>query len=213
METIRQRAACPTCARTVAPFEVNKSRCPHCRNTKPGVLATVHVGEYTGELADLIRSYKYHGDLSLEPLLTSWLMAAISAAPWRNRIEAIVSVPTCRRHRMGRPFHVAEALASAVSKAIRLPHTRILRRIRAGPHQVGLSLQERAKNVRGAFSLRGDVTLRGPRILLIYDVKTTGATVGECAKVLRRAGAAEVYVAVLVTTSFAPPMGAGLSAI
>ncbi len=213
VEVIRQRPSCPTCARTVAPFEVRDGRCRHCRRRRLQVLAAVRVGEYTGELAELIGSYKYHGDVSLEPLLSSWLVEAILAAPWHDRIEAVVSVPTCRRHRMDRPFHAAEAIASAAANATRLPHARILRRVGTGPHQVGLDAEARAENVKGAFSLRRDVTLRGPRLLLIDDVKTTGATVRECAKVLHRAGAAEVYVAVLVTVRFNPEKGTRLRSI
>jgi predicted amidophosphoribosyltransferase len=62
-----------------------------------------------------------------------------------------------------------------------------------------LSYAERIRNVRGAFVVRRDVQLYQARLLLVDDVKTTGATINECAKVLRRAGAAEVYAAVLVT--------------
>jgi predicted amidophosphoribosyltransferase len=75
----------------------------------------------------------------------------------------------------------------------------VLRRVRGGPHQIGLSHSQRVENVRGAFAMARGVTLRGARLLLVDDVMTTGATLNECAKVLRRGGAAEVYAAVVLT--------------
>ena len=126
------------------------------------------------------------------------LAEAVETAPWRGCIEAVVSVPTHWKRRFHRPFHAADALASYVAGRIVLPHVSVLRRVRAGPHQIGLSPTERTANVRGAFALRKGLTIRGARVLLIDDVRTTGATLEECAKVLRRGGAAEVYAAVVL---------------
>lgn len=123
---------------------------------------------------------------------------AVETAPWRERVEAVVSVPTHWKRRFNRPFHAADALASFVARRVNLPHLAVLRRVRAGPHQIGLSPTDRAANVRGAFAVRKGVTLHDARLLLIDDVRTTGATVEECAKVLRREGAAEVYAAVVL---------------
>ncbi|MGB2985954.1 MAG: phosphoribosyltransferase family protein [Phycisphaerae bacterium] len=151
-------------------------------------------------LGQVIRTYKYHGCEELEPVLGGWLAEVVGEAPWLDRIEAIVSVPTHWKHRLGRPLYAADMLASIVARKTGLPHVPILRRVRGGPHQIGLSYTARVENVRGAFAIRRGVALRDARLLLIDDVKTTGATLNECAKALRHAGAAEVYAAVVVTT-------------
>lgn len=156
-------------------------------------------------LGFIIRSYKYLGRDEWEPILADWLVKAITTAPWFDRVEAIVAVPTHWKHRLGRPFYAAEVLAAAVAKRTLLPMALVLRRVRAGPHQIGLSYMERLNNVRGAFSLRRGAALKDARILLIDDVRTTGATTEECAKVLRRSGAAEVYSAVVVTAGWPGP--------
>lgn len=127
------------------------------------------------------------------------LAEAVEGSPWFRRVEAIVSVPTHWRHRLGRPLYAADALAERLARATGLPRVRVLRRVRAGPHQIGLSFTDRQANIRGAFALRRGVTMEGARVLLIDDVKTTGATLNECAKVLRAGGAAEVFAAVVVT--------------
>ena len=193
------------CAANVAPFEVRDGRCGTCRGRRPSIGGTVRVGPYVDLLGQLIRSYKYGGRDQFGALLGGWLAQRIVNAPWLERVEAIVSVPTHWRHRLGRPLHAAGALASVVAREQSLPHVPILRRVRAGPHQVGLSYEQRAKNVRGAFALRRGVSLRDARLLLIDDVKTTGATLNECAKILRRGGAAEVYAAVVVAVGEGRP--------
>jgi len=156
------------------------------------------VGIYRDLLGQLLRAYKYHGREELALLLGGWLTEAIETAPWRDRIEAVVSVPTHWKRRFNRPFHAADALAASVARKASLPHVSILRRVRAGPRQIGLSETERAANVRGAFAIRKGVVLRDARVLLIDDVRTTGATLEECAKILHRAGATEVYAAVVL---------------
>ena len=189
---------CPTCAAPVAPYEISLGRCGQCRGRSLRIEGTVRVGIYGDLLGQLLRAYKYHGREELALLLGGWLAEAIEAAPWRERIEAVVSVPTHWKRRFHRPFHAADALASHVAQEASLPHVPILRRVRAGPRQIGLSDTERAANVRGAFAIRKGVVLRDARVLLIDDVRTTGATLEECAKVLRRSGAAEVYAAVVL---------------
>ena len=167
---------------------------------------TVRVGPYDQELGHLIRAYKFNGRGELQPLLSAWLSGAVAGAPWFDRIEAVVSVPTHWRHRFGRPLYAADALAGLVARNTGLPHIPVLRRVRGGPHQLGLSYSARQENVRGAFAMAPGTELHDARLLLIDDVKTTGATLHECAKVLRRNGAAAVFAAVIVTADWHEPM-------
>ena len=199
------RPACPSCGRTVGAYGVSEGRCRGCVSERQHFAGLVRVGEYKDRLGALIRAYKYHGRAQLEPLLSGRLAEAVRFAPWFGRAEAIVSVPTHWRHRWGRPLYAADALADVVAGKTGLTRLRLLRRVRAGPHQIGLSFSDRAANVRGAFALRRGVTMNGARLLLIDDVKTTGATLNECAKVLRAGGAAEVFAAVVVTVGTDDP--------
>jgi ComF family protein len=122
---------------------------------------------------------------------------SISASTWYDRIDVVASVPTHWTRRLRRSFHAADALAILIAKRLKLPYAALLKRIRGGPHQIGLKYEERRANVRDAFAMCRGAELRAARVLLVDDVKTTGATVNECAGVLKKAGAAEVYVAVV----------------
>lgn len=213
MTEARAAASCPTCAATVAAHEVKLDRCSHCRGHALKVNGAVRVSDYRSPVGGLLRAYKYRQREELSPLLSRWLGEVIETAPWGEHVEGIVSVPTHWRRRITRSFHAADALAALVSKRLDLPHLPLLRRLRAGPRQVGLSVTRRAENVRGAFALRPGVALKDARLLLIDDVRTTGATLEECARVLRREGASEVYSAVICRVTFDTPDTPTLSSI
>ena len=76
-----------------------------------------------------------------------------------------------------------------------------LRRIRSTQPQTQLTSEERRKNVRRAFGIVEHATLKGRAVLLIDDVATTGSTLNECARALKKAGVKEVYGLVLARTA------------
>lgn len=201
----RNDPACPTCAASVAPYEVYDGRCRVCRHRRLRIKGTVRAGAYRGRLGHALRQYKYREKEGLGPVLGGWLADAVAAAAWRWRVEALVAVPTHWRHRIGRPLYAAETIARQVARRTGLRTLSLLRRVRAGPHQIGLDYAERKRNVRGAFAIRRGVRLNGARVLLVDDVKTTGATIEECARILKTGGAAEVYAAVAVTAQWSGP--------
>jgi ComF family protein len=113
--------------------------------------------------------------------------------------DALVPVPIHWTRRWDRGFNQSELLAREVSRSTRLPVQDVLRRTRATHPQVGLAGAQRRRNLRGAFAVDPRASLQGAWIVLVDDVRTTGATLGECAAALRGAGAAEVFA---LTVSF-----------
>ena len=102
-----------------------------------------------------------------------------------------------------RRFNQSAALARVISRESAVPlETLALERVKATAPQVGLTRPQRAANLAGAFRVDKAKAGRivGGKIVLVDDVLTTGATVGECARVLRRAGAASVDVLTLART-------------
>jgi ComF family protein len=111
--------------------------------------------------------------------------------------DGIVPVPLHWRRLWARRFNQSAALAQAIAAASGVPVLHdALRRVKATAQQVGLSRAQRAENIQGAFrvSASGKAMVAGRRLVLVDDVVTTGATVEGCARVLLRAGAAEVDV-------------------
>ena len=109
--------------------------------------------------------------------------------------DLIIPVPLHWIKEYSRGFNQAELIGRKISDKFNIPLSKTsLKRIRATPSQIGLSLKERTNNVKGAFSARSSQELSGKRILLVDDVMTTGATVNECSRILLQAGAREVFV-------------------
>ncbi len=149
--------------------------------------------QYDGAVSLAVRLFKFQGkETLLEPL------AALMVEFARREMEpeaydVIVPVPLYKTRNRERGFNQSQLLAKVLARDA-FPAAVLdisLKRIRPTRAQSRLKPEERAVNVRGAFAVMGD-TLKGKRVLLIDDVITTGDTITECAKALRRAGAVEV---------------------
>jgi ComF family protein len=106
-----------------------------------------------------------------------------------------VPVPLHPTRQRERGFNQAGLLAEFLSARISIPCKRVLKRIRYTTTQTALDRAERMENLHNAFRLRRNADVRGLQVLLIDDVLTTGSTLSECARVLKRAGAVSVYAA------------------
>jgi len=145
----------------------------------------------------LVHYYKYGDRLDLAPLIGRWM--ATAGAELLAEADAVLPVPLHWRRLWLRRFNQSAALASVIARQTGRPVLfEVLQRRRATVQQVGLSRNERARNVQGAFEVpaarRHEVA--GRRLVLVDDVLTSGATVDACARVLLRAGAAQVDVLV-----------------
>jgi ComF family protein len=155
---------------------------------------------YDGHLREALHRCKYGERLDLVHYL------AAEAWPQAQKllpIDLIVPVPLHRKRLAFRGFNQSALIAKGVGCALWLPvDVKSLARIRSVPPQVGKSREERIKNIAGAFAVRDGraEALDGKNILLIDDVVTTGATVNECAKMLRNAGVKSVSVLSIART-------------
>lgn len=115
-----------------------------------------------------------------------------------NTPSHLVAVPTHWTRRLGRKVNCAEILLESVAAKLGArSFPKLLRCRRKTSKQGTLLPNERRKNVRGAYGVSTGYVIRDAKVLLVDDVMTTGATANEIAKVLRRAGAASVEVAIV----------------
>lgn len=189
---------CPRCAGTIGPFAAVATGCPACRNEKFAFERVVRLGAYEGLLREVILRLKHQTGEGLAELLGEYWAEKAKVLLDELHADAVVPVPLHWLRRWRRGYNQSAALAAALAKRLHLPcHPTWLRRIRNTPRQTYQTLAARKTNVKGAFRARRGVSLAGRAILLVDDVMTTGATVGEAAKELRDAGAARIVVAVL----------------
>jgi len=117
------------------------------------------------------------------------MAAALLARNVVHEFGTITFVPMTRRDRRVRGFNQAEILARVIAKQLNLPLIRLLAKTRETPPQSGLSAAERETNLRDVFRL---LPCRQEHVLLVDDIYTTGSTVEECARTLKRGGAQSV---------------------
>lgn len=182
----------PRCSICATPLSSEHAHvCGPCTANQPFFSRIQCFGLYQGTLAAAINMMKFDGIRRLHrPLAT--LLCTLETGP----VDAIIAVPISRSSLQKRGFNQSLLLARLFAKHRRAPLLLdCLKKTKETPPQVGLSSSARNKNVRGAFSANHACAAK--RIVLVDDVVTTGATVNECARVLRKRGAEDVSVIAL----------------
>ncbi len=188
---------CPCCGR---PFHKNSAEDHLCGLCLKGhyhfdtARALVH---YRPPITTLISRFKYHGQTSSLKSFRA-IQQQLPVLTELNQPDLIIPVPLHFKRLQKRGFNQALLLARAFyPDQHRLIDFKVLERHRYTAPQTGLSGKIRRENLKKAFQVRDRGIVAGKRVLLIDDVFTTGTTVNECARVLKRAGAREVQVLTL----------------
>jgi ComF family protein len=156
------------------------------------------VAHYSGAMRTLVHQLKYADRHDARTLFGRWLVEA--GRELVPGVDVIVPVPLSRLRLLLRHFNQAAVLALELSRQTGLPmDPLVLRRTRSTKSQVGMTRDQRRRNVAGAFAVprHRRAAVEGRNVLLVDDVVTTGATVDACARALKRAGAARVDVLAL----------------
>ena len=202
---LRTGGLCPACGEMSVRDEAPPSLCPECRAAAPPWEELYFHGPYAGIMRRLIIGYKFNNRFERNRLLGALAISAFEARSGRTP-DAVVPVPLHDRRLIWRGFNqsleIARGLARHVDRPL-LVHG--LRRTRNTPPQTRFGLRERQANIKGAFA--ADTALvKGKRLLLVDDVYTTGSTLRECARTLKRAGCKEVNVLVLARPCWNDPV-------
>jgi ComF family protein len=190
----------PSCARCAArvPAGAPYHDCAHCRDPRRRFERTVALGRYRNELRDaVLRTKRAWG----EPLAMALgrLLATVRGGEIADlRCDLAAPVPMHWSRRLARGTNGPELIAESLAAALGVrPAADLLYFRRRTATQASLSARMRFANVRQALGVRRRWTIGGARVLLVDDVMTSGATASEAAKVLHRAGAEAVFVAVV----------------
>jgi len=168
---------CSDCAKSIRFYSPNISADYHCPENLDGIFVLAH---YDGIIRKAIREVKYRGKYAIfseiAPLITP-----------RFTFEYLVPVPLFSSRYQKRGFNQSEKLA----KYLDFPVLNCLKRTRDTAPQFNLKRSERLENVKNAFAIKQKLPMGN--FCLVDDVATTGSTLSECAKVLKKAGALKVY--------------------
>jgi len=194
---------CPDCQNQIK--MIKTFNCPHCgRITRSGQVCRSCKGKNrltgllvaadyrSGPTKELIHNLKYNGLIEIAPILGGMLISRMQKSKLRGQL-VLLPVPLHWFRRRSRGFNQAEVLARIVGKKLSIPVETVLKRKKNTKPQVELSGQKRRKNLFSTFICSDKKAVAGKTVILIDDVSTTGATLEECAKVLRTAGARQVW--------------------
>lgn len=193
---------CPICGIPFDSFSEENHLCGNCLRRRPFYDALGAPYLYQGSIMDAIHQMKYTGKSylakSLGPLLSSF------ASKWiDNSTESLVVMPVplhpkkLRERGFNQSLLLARAITSILSTELDFLS---LRRIKYTRPQTGLNSNERKKNVRNAFDLVGQKDFKGRSVILVDDVATTGNTMNECARMLKKAGCKKIFCLALART-------------
>jgi competence protein ComFC len=193
---------CPVCAASLPVLEGPRCQrcsellddpsidlCIRCGTQRHAADRVISLGPYQGDWGRLVRIFKFERETAVGRWLGERMSEALLAANAGHQFSAITFVPMTRRNRRGRGFNQAEILARIIAKQLDVPLSRLLNKTRETSPQSRLSAAERKTNLQDAFRL---LPCWQETVLLVDDIYTTGATVEECARTLKRGGAQSV---------------------
>lgn len=195
-QQIKRFYYCGCCGSQLAQDELH---CGHCLRNEPSWEQMVIVGRYTEPLSQLIHRFKFQQQFYLDKALARLLYLSIRQAKRTHRLvlpELILPVPLHHHRQWYRGYNQSALLAKWLSYWLNIPYSNdVLVRHQYTPTQRGLSATQRRQNLRGAFS----ISMKGmnriyPSVALVDDVITTGSTLNEIAKLLRKQGIQHIQV-------------------
>ncbi len=199
---------CVLCRRVLERAETDlchacRADSPEChfdKRTVPFIDSRASIWYYEGAVRGSILRYKFHGARGYAGSYGR-LLALRLQQELPEEFDLLTWVPTARLRILRRGYDQVALLAQAVGRELGCKPVRLLRKCRNNPPQSGISGQaERRANVLGAYKAVNKELLAGKRILLLDDVVTTGATAGECARVLLTAGASKIFLGTVAVT-------------
>ncbi len=178
---------CRKCGREATGLE-GEYLCDNCRMRHPQFDRVGSVLVFEGEMRRVINRFKFENGFYLRDDFVD-LMEGLSGIRFDlSEVEAVVAVPLALFRRFIRGYNQCEVLAKELARRLNKPYYRMLKRIGHPPRQSDLTEDERWQNVKGTFAIGRMPKILPKTVLLVDDIMTTGATLSECARILKAVG-------------------------
>lgn len=147
--------------------------------------------EYEGKITDIIKDFKYNDMGYLYRPLTKLIMKQIQKE--NIKADTILSVPLHKDREATRGYNQSELLAKGLSRFLKIKYNGgILKRLKTTNHLASCNKKERGNIIHDAFAIDNSEKIKGKTVIIVDDVFTTGATINECCKVLKKNGAKKI---------------------
>lgn len=193
-----------TCCGVPFPGSSGTNRlCGECIISPPPFTVARSLGRYETVLMEVIHKFKYRGKIAAGKVLGT-MMASFDYSEFPiSEYSLVMPVPLHPRRLRERGFNQSLILSRELARtfSLTLDFTSLRRHIYREP-QVNVKREKRESNVRGVFQLRDEDKVKGEKIILVDDVYTSGSTVRECCRVLKKCGVADVSVLTVARTMY-----------
>ena len=192
---IGDKIICEICGQPLN-ITFGQNQCLDCRGQHYYFEKCIAPCEYKGVMRQAIVKFKFYGKRQYGKTLGKLMVERLNQVQTSMTYDMIIYTPMHRKRLMKRGYNQAKLLAAVIGKEINCPVGKdILLKIKDTSPQSILSRKQRLINLKNVFCLNPRADIKGKTLLLVDDVYTTGTTVNECAKLLKTAGAKQVFVA------------------
>ena len=186
---------CPRCGKDASKYGLLDGACANCQDRQIHYDGIARGGVYDRVLREMILAFKFHDRMELTSLIGTMTDSAFQGSGFAQKIDYFVPVPLHWLRRFGRGYNQAHIICKKLDHPSAKINTDLVR-MRNTQRQWSLSPSKRKRNVKGAFAVRDGHDYSRRNICLVDDITTSGATLNECAKTLKQAGAEKVYALV-----------------
>ena len=181
--------------------ENNNGLCSKCRDSINKIDSVNNdniesYGYYGGVLKELILKFKYYNDFTAGDILAEFLEEYI-ITNFAYNDYIITYIPMSRKSKRKRGFNQCRYIAKKIGYDLNIPCKKILNKKRENKEQKRLKYKERYENVKNIFELKNNINVKGLRLIVIDDVTTSGATMEEACRILKKYGTKEIKLLTL----------------
>lgn len=197
---IKDDRVCEICG---MPLEIPRGEpvCKTCKKLKHSFIQNTSAFVYKDKVRSALVRMKFSKNQQWIARTFGTLTAVRAARVYRDiKFDGVTFVPISLRRELKRGYNQSEIMAAEIARALNVPLLpNALKKIKDNKKQSSLTAAQRAVNVKGVYTVGKDSVV-DKTILLIDDIYTTGATINECASVLKKSGAVLVYCATATIT-------------
>jgi competence protein ComFC len=173
--------------------------CINCKGKRKPVTGSIAPFIYKDDIRKAVIALKFHRKNYLADTFASFIFMEMKRQNIEGDIISFVPIHFIRKGMRG--YNQSELIAKSLSKITGLPVLSLIRKAKNTKPLSRMKFKERKEAVKNVYSPKKRVKLRGERIILVDDVITTGSTVGECTKILKKMGAGKVFACAFAATA------------
>ena len=191
---IDKNSLCKNCELIIQKYEINCIK--NYKNDKKKYFDYLYCAlKYENIIRENIIKYKFYDMPYLYKTFSKIIIKNKKIYEFLKLYDIIISVPIHKQKKCIRAYNQSELIAKQIAKEMKINYGKnILIKIKNTKLQSTLNKTERKTNIKNAFYLKDNKNIKGKKVILVDDIYTTGSTVNECSKVLKKAGAKEICV-------------------